>query len=68
MKGTSSLISAGLTSRACMSQFLAELMRRRSSSIRSGVRATSMPPQVTLTPIASYWRWLSMVSIAISLL
>ena len=54
MKGTSSLISAGVTRCASMSQFFAELIRLRSSSIRSSVRATSIPPQVTLTPISSY--------------
>ena len=51
-----------------MPHALAEVMRRRNSSSRSGSRAISMPPQVTLTPIAVYWRWLSSVSIAISLL
>ena len=45
MYGTSSLISAGVTSRApSMPHDFAEAMRRRSSSIRSSVRATSMPP------------------------
>ena len=34
--------------------------------MRSSVRATSMPPQVVLTPRAAYCRWLSRVSIAIS--
>ena len=43
-----------------------EEFRRRSSSSRSGLRAISIPPHVTLTPIASYWRWLSSVSDAIS--
>ena len=49
-----------------MPQARAEVMRRRNSSMRASVRATSMPPQVVLTPSAWYWRWLSRVSIAIS--
>ena len=49
-----------------MPHAVADVMRRRNSSSRSGLRAISMPPQVTLTPIASYWRWLSSVSAAIS--
>ena len=49
-----------------MPQARAEVMRRRNSSMRASVRATSMPPQVVLTPSASYWRWLSRVSMAIS--
>ena len=44
----------------------AEVIRRRSSSMRASVRATSIPPQVVFTPRAAYWRWLSRVSIAIS--
>ena len=49
-------------------QAFADDIRRRNSSTRSSVRAISTPPHVTLTPISMYWRWLSSVSIAISLL
>ena len=49
-----------------MPRHSAEVMRRRSSSMRTSVRATSMPPHVVLTPSAAYWRWLSSVSIVIS--
>ncbi len=41
-------------------------MRRRSSSIRSSVRATSMPPDSVKTPISLYWRTLSSVRSVIS--
>ena len=41
-------------------------MRRRSSSMRSSVRATSMPPHSMRTPSSSYWRMLSSVSAVIS--
>ena len=44
----------------------ADAMRRRSSSIRSSVRATSMPPHSVLTPISMYWRCDSSVSWVIS--
>ena len=67
MKGTSSLTSAGVTSRTPSTPHApAEAIRRRSSSIRSSVRATSMPPQVVSTPSSSYWRTLSRVSAVIS--
>ena len=67
MKGTSSLTSAGVTSdTGSTPQDLAEAMRRRSSSMRSSVRATSIPPQVVSTPSSSYWRRLSSVSEVIS--
>ncbi|CAB4836165.1 unannotated protein [freshwater metagenome] len=36
--------------------------------MRSGVRATSIPPQVLFIPAAMYWFWLSTVRNAISLL
>ena len=50
MNGTSSLISAGVTSAAAsMPHDFADAMRRRSSSIRSSVRATSMPPHSVKT-------------------
>ena len=67
-KGTSSLASAGLTSQLSMPQALAEVMRRLSSWSLSSVRATSIPPEVTLTCISSYCSWLSRVRWAISLL
>ena len=66
--GTSSLTSAGVSSLASMPHALADVIRRLNSSIRSGVRATSIPPHVEFMPIATYWRWLSSVSRAISLL
>ena len=64
--GAFSTTSAGDSSSASMPQTRAEVIRRRSSSMRASVRATSMPPQVVLTPSAAYCRWLSRVSIAIS--
>ena len=51
-----------------MPHALAEVIRRRNSSSRCGSRAISTPPQATFSPISVYWRWLSSVSIAISLL
>ncbi len=68
MKGTISLISAGVTSLASMPQAFAEVIRRLNSSIRSGVRATSIPPHVVFNPCSSYCFWLSTVRNAISLL
>ena len=57
MYGTSSLISAGVTSETgSMPHDFAEAMRRRSSSMRSSVRATSMPPHSVKTSISRYWR------------
>ena len=51
MNGTSSLISAGVTSeQPSMPHDLADAIRRRSSSMRSSVRATSIPPQTVSTP------------------
>ena len=45
MYGTSSLISAGVTSETGSTPHdFADAIRRRSSSIRSSVRATSIPP------------------------
>ncbi len=68
MNGTSSLISAGVTSETpSMPHDLAEAMRRRSSCIRSSVRATSMPPLWVKTSSSRYWRTLSSVSAVISL-
>ena len=67
MYGTSSLISAGVTSdTGSMPQDFAEAIRRRSSSMRSSVRATSIPPHSVKTPISWYWRVLSTVSCVIS--
>ena len=68
MNGTSSLISAGVTSEAPSTPHdFADAIRRRSSSIRSSVRATSMPPHSVKTPSSRYWRMLSSVSGVISL-
>ena len=44
----------------------ADDMRRRSSCIRSSVRATSMPPHSVNTSSSWYWRTLSNVSAVIS--
>ena len=67
MYGTSSLISAGVTSRAESTPHdFADAIRRRSSSIRSSVRATSIPPHSVLTPISTYCRCDSSVSCVIS--
>ena len=64
--GMRATTSSGVSSSASMPHERAEVMRRRSSSMRSSVRATSTPPQVVFTPSSSYWRWLSSVSMAIS--
>ena len=53
-KGTFSFTNSGETSSASMPQALAEDIRRRSSSIRSSVRATSKPPDWVKTPISWY--------------
>ena len=67
MNGTSCLISAGVTSDAgSMPHDFADAIRRRSSSIRSSVRATSMPPHSVKTSSSRYWRELSSVSAVIS--
>ena len=52
--GTFSWTNSGLTSSPSMPQALAEDIRRRSSSIRSSVRATSNPPDSVKTPISLY--------------
>ena len=66
-KGTISLIWAGVTSDTPPTPHeSAEDMRRRSSCIRSSVRATSMPPLCVNTPSSVYWRTLSAVSAVIS--
>ncbi len=54
MKGTFSFTKAGETSSASMPQARALDMRRRSSSIRSSVRAISKPPDSVKTPISLY--------------
>src|SRR5262245_29290072 len=51
-----------------MPHALADVIRRRNSSRRASSRATSIPPHVVFTPSSVYWRWLSSVSSAISLL
>jgi hypothetical protein len=68
MNGTICLISAGVTSEEPSTPHeTADDMRRRSSCIRSSVRATSMPPLSVNTPSSRYWRTLSAVSAVISL-
>jgi hypothetical protein len=66
MNGTFSLISAGVSRCPSTPQDVAEDMRRRSSSIRSSVRATSIPPHSVFTPISMYCRCDSSVSCVIS--
>src|SRR6476661_5845934 len=66
MKGTFSLTKAGGTSSASMPQARALDIRRRSSSIRSSVRAISKPPDSVKTPISLYWRTESSVRSVIS--
>ena len=56
MNGTISLTSAGVSSRVPSTPHESDdAMRRLSSSIRSGVRATSMPPVSLKTPSSWYW-------------
>src|SRR3954452_4749792 len=64
--GTFSATCAGVTSSDSMPQIRAEVIRRRSSSIRASVRATSNPPDSVKTPISLYWRMLSSVRSVIS--
>ena len=54
MKGTFSFTNAGLTSSDSIPQAFALDMRRRSSSMRSSVRAISKPPDCVKTPISWY--------------
>ena len=54
MNGTFSLTNSGETSSASMPHALALDIRRRSSSIRSSVRAISKPPDCVKTPISWY--------------
>ncbi len=56
------ITSAGVSSCAGIPQALAAVQRRRSSVIRSGVRATSMPPLSVNTPSSWYCLVLSAVS------
>ena len=53
-KGTFSTTNSGETSSASMPHAFALDIRRRSSSIRSSVRATSKPPHSVKTPISLY--------------
>lgn len=53
-KGTFSWTNAGSTISASMPHTFALDMRRRSSSMRSSVRATSKPPDCVKTPISLY--------------
>ena len=64
--GTRSTTCAGDTSSESMPQAFDEDIRRRSSSIRSSVRATSKPPDSVKTPSSLYWRMLSAVRSVIS--
>ena len=64
--GTFSTTSAGVTMEDSMPHARAEAMRRRSSSMRSSVRATSKPPDSVKTPSSLYWRVLSRVRSVIS--
>ena len=52
--GTFSWTNSGVTSSDSMPHALALDIRRRSSSIRSSVRATSKPPDSVKTPISLY--------------
>ncbi len=67
IQGTSSRMRSGEISSASTPQAWAEVSRRRSSCRRSGVRATSMPPQRISTSSSAYWRIESSVSSVISL-
>src|SRR5579875_914248 len=60
--GTSFPTPAGVSSSAGMPHALAWVRRRRSSVIRSGVRATSMPPLSVNTPSSLYCSVESLVS------
>ena len=66
MNGTFSLTNSGVTSEASIPQARALDMRRRSSSIRSSVRAISKPPDSVKTPSSLYWRIESRVRSVIS--
>ena len=64
--GTFSATKAGSTSSDSMPHALADDIRRRSSSMRSSVRATSKPPDSVKTPISLYCRTESSVRSVIS--
>ena len=66
MYGTIALICSGVTSSDSMPHERDDAIRRLSSSIRSGVRATSIPPLWVKTPISLYCSTLSAVSAVIS--
>ena len=66
MYGTSALTWAASISSDSMPQDFDAARRRLSSSIRSGVRATSMPPLWVKTPSSMYCLTLSSVSAVIS--
>ena len=68
MNGTSSRTSAGsISDTGSIPHVTAEDMRRASSCMRAGVRATSIPPHSRYTSSSRYWRMLSSVSAVISL-
>ncbi len=67
MNGTSALTWAGVRSSASIPQDLLDAIRRLSSSTRSWVRATSMPPLCVKTPSSLYCLTLSSVNSVISL-
>ena len=67
MNGTRSLTSSGVSNSAGSPHDPAEAIRRFSSSTRSGVRATSMPPLCVNTPSSLYWRMVSWVHRVMSL-
>ncbi len=64
--GTRSATCSGVTSSDSMPHALADDIRRRSSSMRSSVRATSKPPDWVKTPSSRYCRTLSSVRSVIS--
>ena len=66
MYGTIALICSGVTSSDSIPHERDEAIRRLSSSIRSGVRATSIPPLWVKTPSSLYCSTLSAVSAVIS--
>jgi hypothetical protein len=66
MKGMRSFTSAGEMSAAGSPHDLADATRRLSSSTRSLVRATSIPPLSVQTPSSLYWRIASCVNFVIS--
>ena len=67
MNGTFCLTCAGVSSSTgSMPHDFDDVTRRVSSCIRSGVRATSIPPVWVNTPSSRYWRTLSRVNAVIS--